>query len=108
MRTAQIERKTGETDIKLEVDLDGSEQWEIDTGVGFFDHMLSHISAHGLVDLRLQARGDLHVDAHHTVEDVGIALGSALRQALGLEESPVAGQDAGGSDRIQHHAEDQV
>lgn len=83
MRTAQVERKTGETDIKLELDLDGTGQWEIDTGVGFFDHMLSHVAAHGLIDLRLHVQGDLHVDAHHTVEDVGIALGLALRQALG-------------------------
>lgn len=83
MRTARIERQTGETEVKLELNLDGTGQWEIDTGVGFFDHMLSHIAAHGLIDLRVQAQGDLHVDAHHTVEDVGIALGLALRQALG-------------------------
>jgi imidazoleglycerol-phosphate dehydratase len=83
MRTARIERKTGETQIELELDLDGTGQWQIDTGVGFFDHMLSHVAAHGLIDLRVRARGDLHVDAHHTVEDVGIALGLALRQALG-------------------------
>ena len=83
MRTARIERKTGETEIELELDLDGTGQWQIDTGVGFFDHMLSHVAAHGLIDLRVRARGDLHVDAHHTVEDVGIALGLALRQALG-------------------------
>jgi imidazoleglycerol-phosphate dehydratase len=83
MRTARIERKTGETDVKLELNLDGTGQWEIDTGIGFFDHMLSHVAAHGLIDLRLHARGDLQVDAHHTVEDVGISLGLALRQALG-------------------------
>ena len=83
MRTARIERKTGETEITLHLDLDGSGRWEIETGVGFFDHMLSHIAAHGLNDLTVHARGDLHVDAHHTVEDVGIALGQALRQALG-------------------------
>ena len=83
MRTARIERKTGETQIELELDLDGSGQWQIDTGVGFFDHMLSHVAAHGLIDLRVCASGDLHVDAHHTVEDVGIALGLALRRALG-------------------------
>ena len=83
MRKALIERKTGETRIELELDLDGTGQWEIDTGVGFFDHMLSHVAAHGLIDLRLRAAGDLHVDAHHTVEDVGIVLGMALRQALG-------------------------
>jgi imidazoleglycerol-phosphate dehydratase len=83
MRTARIERKTGETQIELELDLDGTGQWQIDTGVGFFDHMLSHVAAHGLIDLRVRARGDLDVDAHHTVEDVGIALGLALRKALG-------------------------
>jgi imidazoleglycerol-phosphate dehydratase len=83
MRTAQIARKTGETDIKLDLNLDGTGQWEIDTGVGFFDHMLSHIAAHGMFDLHLRAQGDLYVDAHHTVEDVGIVLGLALRQALG-------------------------
>jgi imidazoleglycerol-phosphate dehydratase len=83
MRTARIERKTGETQIELELDLDGTGQWRIDTGIGFFDHMLSHVAAHGLIDLRVRAQGDLHVDAHHTVEDVGIALGLALRQALG-------------------------
>ena len=83
MRTARLERKTGETQIELELDLDGTGQWELDTGIGFFDHMLSHIAAHGLIDLRLRAVGDLEVDGHHTVEDVGIVLGTALRQALG-------------------------
>ena len=83
MRRARIERKTGETEIAVEVNLDGAGQWEIETGVGFFDHMLSHIAAHGLIDLSVQATGDLDVDAHHTVEDVGIALGQALRQAIG-------------------------
>jgi len=83
MRTARIMRQTGETEIELTLNLDGSGRWEIDTGVGFLDHMLSHVAAHGLIDLTVRARGDLHVDAHHTVEDVGIALGSALHQALG-------------------------
>lgn len=83
MRTAQIERATGETQIRLELDLDGSGQWEVATGVGFFDHMLSHVAMHGAIDLTVRATGDLHVDAHHTVEDVGITLGLALRQALG-------------------------
>jgi imidazoleglycerol-phosphate dehydratase len=83
MRQIRIERKTGETDIVVQLDLDGSGQWEIETGVGFFDHMLSHIAAHGLIDLRVCAHGDLHVDAHHTVEDVGIALGQAFKEALG-------------------------
>jgi len=83
MRTARITRQTGETDIAIEVNLDGSGQWEIATGVGFFDHMLSLIAAHGLIDVSIHAKGDLDVDAHHTVEDVGIALGQALKQALG-------------------------
>jgi imidazoleglycerol-phosphate dehydratase len=83
MGTVRIERETGETQIELELDLDGTGQWELDTGIGFFDHMLSHIAAHGLIDLRLRASGDLEVDDHHTVEDVGIVLGNALRQALG-------------------------
>lgn len=82
-RTAHIERQTGETQVTVDLDLDGQGRWEIDSGIGFFDHMLSFIAAHGLMDLRIRAQGDLHVDAHHTVEDVGIALGAALRQALG-------------------------
>jgi imidazoleglycerol-phosphate dehydratase len=83
MRVGRVERRTGETDILLELDLDGTGRWEVETGVGFLDHMLSHIAAHGLIDLTVQAKGDLQVDAHHTVEDVGIALGRALQQALG-------------------------
>jgi len=83
MREARIERRTGETEVSVQLALDGSGQWQIDTGVGFFDHMLSHIAAHGMLDLVVHAEGDLHVDAHHTVEDVGITLGQALRQALG-------------------------
>jgi imidazoleglycerol-phosphate dehydratase len=83
MRTAQIERATGETQITLDLNLDGTGQWEVATGVSFFDHMLSHVAKHGLLDLTVRATGDLHVDAHHTVEDVGITLGLALRQALG-------------------------
>jgi imidazoleglycerol-phosphate dehydratase len=83
MRTAQIVRETGETRIEVDLDLDGAGLWQIDTGVGFLDHMLSHIAVHGLVDLTVRARGDLHVDGHHTVEDVGISLGLALREAMG-------------------------
>jgi imidazoleglycerol-phosphate dehydratase len=83
MREAHIERRTGETQVSVRLVLDGSGQWQIDTGVGFFDHMLSLIAAHGILDLTVHAEGDLHVDAHHTVEDVGIVLGQALRQALG-------------------------
>ena len=83
MRNASLSRKTRETDIKVEVTLDGSGKSEISTGVGFFDHMLDQIARHSLIDLTIQAKGDLHIDFHHTVEDVGIALGQAIRQALG-------------------------
>lgn len=82
-RTATIERRTSETQIRLTVDLDGTGQSEIVTGVGFFDHMLTQIARHGLLTLSIAAEGDLHIDDHHTVEDVGIALGSALKQAVG-------------------------
>jgi imidazoleglycerol-phosphate dehydratase len=83
LRTAQIRRKTAETAIELDLNLDGSGQVEAATGVGFFDHMLTHLGKHGLFDLKIAARGDLHIDAHHTVEDVGICFGKALVQALG-------------------------
>ncbi|MBN1766064.1 MAG: imidazoleglycerol-phosphate dehydratase HisB [Sedimentisphaerales bacterium] len=82
-RTSTIERNTKETQIELELKLDGSGRYEIDTGLGFFDHMLCHLARHGLMDIKLCAKGDLHVDAHHTVEDVAICLGQALTQALG-------------------------
>lgn len=82
-RTASIERKTGETNIRLSLNLDGTGQADIATGIGFFDHMLNLLARHGLLDLTIAAKGDLHVDAHHTVEDVGICLGLALKQALG-------------------------
>jgi imidazoleglycerol-phosphate dehydratase len=82
-RTAQINRKTAETDIAIALNLDGAGKVEVSTGVGFFDHMLTHIGKHGLFDLTVQCRGDLHIDAHHTVEDVGICFGKALVQALG-------------------------
>lgn len=82
-RTASIERATKETDIRLTIDLDGSGTVEGETGVAFFDHMLDAFGRHGLFDLTFEATGDLAVDAHHTVEDVGIVLGSAVAQALG-------------------------
>jgi len=82
-RQAHIERQTNETQISLHVDLDGDGSSEILTGVGFFDHMLTHVARHGLLHLTVQASGDLHIDDHHTVEDVGIALGQALREAAG-------------------------
>jgi imidazoleglycerol-phosphate dehydratase len=82
-RRAAIHRKTAETDVRLELGLDGTGQTEIDTGVGFFDHMLTLLGRHALFDLTIQARGDLHVDQHHTVEDVGICFGKALAEALG-------------------------
>lgn len=81
-RIASITRHTNETQITLSLNLDGSGQAEIDTGVGFFDHMLHHVAVHGLFDLRVKATGDLHIDAHHTVEDVAICLGRALDDAL--------------------------
>jgi imidazoleglycerol-phosphate dehydratase len=83
IRQVAIERKTTETDISLTMDLDGQGQYQIETGIGFFDHMLSHLAKHGKMDLTLRAKGDLHVDAHHTVEDVAICLGQALVKALG-------------------------
>jgi imidazoleglycerol-phosphate dehydratase len=82
-RKASISRKTKETDITLEVALDGDGDSEIVTGVGFFDHMLTHVARHGLLHLKLHAAGDLHIDDHHTVEDVGIALGAAFAKAAG-------------------------
>ena len=83
MRSSEISRKTSETDIGVTLELDGSGKRVIDTGIGFFDHMLDHVGRHGLFDLEIRARGDFHVDHHHTVEDVGICLGEALREALG-------------------------
>ena len=83
MRTATITRKTAETDITVQIDLDGTGRYDNHTGVGFFDHMLDQLSRHALIDMTIRATGDLHIDDHHTVEDVGIALGQALTRALG-------------------------
>jgi len=83
MRTATITRKTAETDISVTVDLDGTGQYDNQTGVGFFDHMLDQLARHSLIDMTIRATGDLHIDYHHTVEDTGIALGQALTQAMG-------------------------
>jgi imidazoleglycerol-phosphate dehydratase len=82
-RCAEMSRKTSETDIALRLDLDGAGKTAISTGIGFLDHMLTAFGRHGLFDLTITAKGDLHIDAHHTTEDVGIVLGQALRQALG-------------------------
>ena len=81
--TARVRRETGETRIELAIDLDGTGRADVTTGVGFFDHMLTLLAKHSLIDLTVKADGDLHVDAHHTVEDVGICYGRALAQALG-------------------------
>lgn len=82
MRNAFVERKTAETQVKVALSLDGKGQYSVDTGIGFFDHMLSLFAKHGGFDLELTCKGDLHVDSHHTVEDAGIVLGQAFRQAL--------------------------
>lgn len=83
MRSAKISRKTNETDIQVEVNLDGQGTANIETGIGFLDHMLDQIARHGLMDITIKAKGDLHIDMHHTAEDVGIALGQAVKDALG-------------------------
>jgi len=83
MRKAKVERKTKETDIKVSINLDGDGKYAIDTSIAFVDHMLSLMSKHGLFDIKIKARGDIDVDYHHTVEDIGIVLGKAVKQALG-------------------------
>ncbi len=83
MRSAEIHRKTNETDITVSVNLDGTGEFDIQTGVGFLDHMLEQLSKHALIDISLKASGDLHIDAHHTTEDTGWALGEAFNKALG-------------------------
>lgn len=93
-RSAEVNRKTKETEIQVRLDLDGSGGGEIETGVGFFDHMLDALSRHGGLDLTVRCSGDLHIDAHHTVEDVGIALGEALKEALADKKGIVRFSDA--------------
>ena len=83
MRTATVERKTRETEILASIDLDGSGVYDVDTGIGFLDHMLESFSRHSLIDLKVRAKGDLHVDFHHTTEDTAIVIGSAIKKALG-------------------------
>ena len=83
MRTATVERKTRETEISVSLDLDGAGDADIDTGIGFLDHMLESFSRHSMIDLKVRAQGDLHVDFHHTTEDTGIVIGQAVRKALG-------------------------
>ena len=86
-RQAEVTRKTGETDITIRLNLDGTGKASIQTGIGFFDHMLNSFARHGLFDLEVQAKGDLEVDCHHTIEDVGIVLGQAIAQAVGDKKS---------------------
>ena len=83
MRTATCERKTQETEIEVSVNLDGQGIYDVETGIGFFDHMMEQLSRHSLIDLKIRAKGDLHIDFHHTVEDVGIILGQAVKEAMG-------------------------
>ncbi|WP_407493228.1 imidazoleglycerol-phosphate dehydratase HisB [Pseudooceanicola sp. MF1-13] len=83
MRSAKISRKTAETDIDVSLTLDGTGTYDMQTGIGFFDHMLDQLARHSLIDMNVQCKGDLHIDDHHSVEDVGIAIGQALTQALG-------------------------
>lgn len=87
IRTASLYRQTGETDIELTLNLDGTGKTDIDTGIGFFDHMLNNFARHGLFDLTVKAKGDLYVDCHHLVEDTGIVLGQAIKEAVGDKKS---------------------
>ena len=82
-RTAQVTRKTNETEISVSLTIDGTGKYDIHTGIGFLDHMLEQLARHSLMDITLHAKGDLHIDAHHTTEDTGWAIGDALKQALG-------------------------
>ena len=83
MRIAKIARKTNETEIAVSIDLDGTGKHAMNTGIGFFDHMLDQLARHSLIDMEVTCKGDLHIDSHHSVEDVGIALGQAIKEALG-------------------------
>ncbi|CAM3171874.1 Imidazoleglycerol-phosphate dehydratase [Sphingomonas antarctica] len=83
MRTGSVQRDTSETAIKVAVNLDGTGEYNVSTGIGFFDHMLEQLSRHSLIDLEVETKGDLHIDQHHTVEDTGLAIGEAVAQALG-------------------------
>jgi imidazoleglycerol-phosphate dehydratase len=94
MRSATIHRQTKETDVRVELNIDGAGRAEINTGIGFYDHMLHHVAVHGLFDLCVQATGDLHIDEHHTVEDVAIALGQAIDKALDKRAGIVRMADA--------------
>ena len=85
-RSANVSRKTGETDIKIKLDIDGTGKADINTGIGFFDHMLNSFARHGLFDLEVSVKGDLYVDSHHTIEDTGIVLGQAIKEAAGSKE----------------------
>ena len=89
-RTAEVVRDTNETQIRVAINIDGTGQQKLNTGVPFLDHMLDQIARHGLIDLDISAKGDLHIDAHHTVEDVGITLGQAFAQAMGDKKVFVA------------------
>jgi imidazoleglycerol-phosphate dehydratase len=82
-RSATVERKTKETNVSVSLDLDGNGEYDVDTGIGFLDHMLEQLSRHSLMDLKVRAKGDLHIDYHHTTEDTGIVIGEAVRRALG-------------------------
>ena len=86
-RTAKFTRKTAETNIELSINIDGTGKSNVDTGIGFFDHMLNSFARHGLFDLNIKVEGDLHVDCHHTIEDTGIVLGEAIKKALGTKKS---------------------
>ena len=88
MRTATAHRQTTETDVQATLDLDGTGQHQVETGIGFLDHMLAHVAVHGLFDLAVRASGDLHVDPHHTVEDVALTLGQAFDQASAASARP--------------------